>query len=214
MSDSKSRKLATVGSNTPTKGNIIVGDGNAFGGRIVGTNGAVLRANSAEADGVEWHQPQEAVVDLATTTVTVDISLAVPAGTKQIDFAFSGITLSATSSLYFQLGYGGTPTWETANYDAVYGTTGSTNSTVGSTTAIGLQFGGYSAVNTFGGGSMMMVDTNQWVISSQYKYYYSAAYYFGNAVGSKTIGGELTALRITTSAAQTFSAGKIRVAFH
>jgi hypothetical protein len=82
------------------KGNILVGTGTStYAAQAVGTNGQVLTANSAQADGVEWTTPSSGAYTLISTTNATgssNVDLTSIAGTyKDLliiveDFYFSG----------------------------------------------------------------------------------------------------------------------------
>jgi hypothetical protein len=53
---------------TPTKGNILVANGTAFAEVPVGTDGYVLEADSADAEGIVWHVPRVSATRFTSTS--------------------------------------------------------------------------------------------------------------------------------------------------
>jgi hypothetical protein len=68
---------AIPNSTITAKGNLIVGTGSGtYTAQAVGTNGQVLTANSAQADGVEWTTPNTGLGLMAYVTSTTSVSAA------------------------------------------------------------------------------------------------------------------------------------------
>jgi hypothetical protein len=101
-----------------TKGDIIVATGNATLVRQgVGTNGQVLTANSAQADGVEWATPSAGLTLINTTSfsaVSNQTINSIFSSTYQNYVIFLQAVCSTTTAILFQMRTGSTDA--NANY--------------------------------------------------------------------------------------------------
>ena len=87
------------------KGVILVGTGTStYTGQTVGTNGQVLTANSAQADGVEWTTPSSGGMTLISETTASALSSlslsSIPGTYKDLLLVWTGIQHSATGSQF------------------------------------------------------------------------------------------------------------------
>lgn len=134
----------------------------------------------------------------------------IPAGTRRIVVALSGVSTNGTSKLLFQLGDAGGV--ENTGYLSAMYSPGS--NTIGNS-ATGFAFESASAAAVLHGAmtfTLMNPATNTWVASGTYGR--SDTTDVGITSGSKSLSAELTSVRITTvNGTDTFDAGTINVVY-
>lgn len=96
---------AIPNSTITAKGNLIVGTGTGtYTAQTVGTDGQVLTANSAQADGVEWVTPGSMTLISTTTLSGTSTSITVAANTyKDLVAYIYGVNPNATASLTLRI---------------------------------------------------------------------------------------------------------------
>jgi len=149
----------------------------------------------------------------STSGTSIDFT-GIPSWVERITVMFNGMSTNGTSNLQVQLGTGSTPTFTTSGYSGVVSITTSTtlnaaSSSVGfgltQQTATSYVYSGAMFISSFG--------SNTWVANSQIA---SAAGVIHTQQGSSsvTLGGTLTAVRITTvNGTDTFDAGSINILY-
>ena len=170
--------------------------------------GAVVRAT-----GAVFNSMGSSVItsgtNVASTSGTSISFTALPSWVKRITVMFNGVSTSGTADIIIQLGTGATPTYTTSGY---LGTVTSQTGTAENLTS-GFKIASANAAVAVWHGSMVItnVTSNTWSESS----------IIGNsgATGTRMSGGSiplaaaLTAVRITTSASDTFDLGSINILY-
>tara|TARA_R110002126_G_scaffold57859_3_gene153124 strand:- start:959 stop:1588 length:630 start_codon:yes stop_codon:yes gene_type:complete len=93
------------GSNTPTAGGIIYGDGSEYDVTAAGTSGQLLKSNGASAP--TWVTSSSGLTlgtPVATTSGTSVTFTGIPAGTKQVIVSFSRVSIDSTDNIIIRLG--------------------------------------------------------------------------------------------------------------
>jgi len=150
-------------------------------------------------------------VQNSTSGTSIDFT-GIPSGTKRITVMLNGVALNASSNLLIQLGTASSV--EATSYVSTSSLAGSGNAltVVSSTTG----FLGYLSNSAFAlGGSMTItnISGNIWVGSGVFANTSSIPY--GNYVaGTKSLGGVLTRVRLTTvNGTDTFTAGSVNILY-
>ena len=154
-----------------------------------------------------------AAAQASTSGTSIDFTN-IPSWVRRITVMFNGVSTNGTSNLQVQLGTGGAPTFTTSGYSGVVAiTTATTLNAASSSVGFGLTqqtaasyvYSGAIFISSFG--------SNTWVANSQIA---SAAGVIHTQQGSSsvTLGGTLTAVRITTvNGTDTFDAGSINILY-
>jgi hypothetical protein len=155
--------------------------------------------------------PLIATTAVATTSgTTVVITTAIPSWVTRITVVMYQVAVTSTSRPMIQMGYGATPTWQTASYINVadnYQTTAgpaATNST-------GFTFGSVAGATAISGSFVfnLVPATNTW-IGGATGFQATSTIFIGG--GSVTLGGVLTSIRlISVNGQATFTSGQVCV---
>jgi hypothetical protein len=149
---------AIPNSTITAKGNLIVGTGTGtYTAQTVGTDGQVLTANSAQADGVEWVTPSSMTLISTTTLSGTSTSITVPANTyKDLVAYIYGVNPNGTAALTLRINGITTGVYqETMTFGQENGVVAHN---VNNYTAMNLSVSGAQAVQT-------AVTTNVWVLT-------------------------------------------------
>lgn len=211
MAESKAREFAKIGSLALTAGNLPVADGSDWGALSVGSDGQVIRADSAEADGIAWKHDGTLIATFNTTgSGTLGETVSIPAGCNRILVAFSEVDWSSATRIMVELG-------DSSGYSADSG--GGFNTVLTSTCAAASFSGGPWKI--YGSGSAnenvtgfaefyRVPSTNRWIgagvaCSASGTRANKAAGYIDNATE------EVDRLRITLEGAGVFNDGEVKV---
>ena len=100
--------LTTIAGLSRTKGDLLVGGATAWTDKAVGTNGQVLEADSAEADGLKWVGDKEVII-----VAVSDETTAITTGTAKVTFRMPfAMTLTAVRASLSTASSSGTPTFD------------------------------------------------------------------------------------------------------
>ena len=188
-----------------TQGDILYHNGTNNVRLAKGTALQEVRMNSG-ATAPEWFTPTPNITvasSVATTSgTTITLLSSVDSGVSRITLCFSGVSTDSTSNFLIQLGDSGG--FETTGYTGsatnITASTGATDTTGFILTA------GIGAANAYSGRAVLQhVGSNEWIIDSNLGA--SGSGHIG--VGTKTLSGVLTQVRITTVSGDTFDAGAI-----
>ena len=200
------------GSNTPTAGGAVYGDGTAYVTTAAGTSGQVLRSNGSSAP--TWTTLNTGYTlgtPVATTSGTSIDFTGIPAGTKQIVLTFFGVSTNSTSVKLIQLGDSGGveitgylsagPKFAAAAVDFSNQTAGycvfsnEAGDVLHGSVILTLQS---SSTFTWVAQGLLFVATNKALM----------------VTGSKSLSAELTSVRLTTlNGTDTFDAGSLNIAY-
>ena len=144
----------------------------------------------------------------STSGTSIDFT-SIPSWVKRITVMFYGVSTSGTADVIIQLGTGATPTYTTSGYlGSVMTTAGSADNftsgfkVVNGMTAASIVYGSVVITNVTG---------NTWSETTSLGYSDRAATRLGG--GAIPLAAVLTAVRITTSATDTFDAGSINITY-
>jgi hypothetical protein len=203
----------TGGSATPTAGGAVYGTGTAYAITSAGTSGQVLQSNGASAP--TWVTPSGGLTlgtPVNTTSGTNIDFTGLPSGITQITVSFFGVTLSGSDKIKIQIGDSGGI--ETTNYFSTGGRIVNTAVTAEAVTT------GFN-INKGGSGNVLDGSIIITLLSSS-SFTYAATGSFADisasnvicfSAGTKELSAELDRIRITTLLGDTFTAGKINIAY-
>jgi len=144
----------------------------------------------------------------STSGTSIDFT-SIPSWVKRITVMFYGVSTSGTADVIIQLGTGATPTYTTSGYlGSVMTTTGSVENF---TSGFKIINGMTAASIVHGSVVITNVTGNTWSETTSLGYSDRAANRLGG--GSIPLAAALTAVRITTSASDTFDAGSINILY-
>jgi hypothetical protein len=190
--------VANGGTGATTITGIVKGSGtSAFAAAVQGTDYSLLTRGTAQA----------------TTSGTEINFTGIPAGVKKITLMLSGVSTSSASwDLRFQLGTSSGV--ETTNYEISSGYYGTTTSVAGSSTASGfdVKWGAVAADAFTGQISMFNLSGNLWIVNGSFLSSNSLTF-LTKIVGSKSLGGVLDRVRLTTTTGATFDAGTVNIMY-
>jgi hypothetical protein len=199
------------GSNTPTAGGVVYGDGTEYASTAAGTSGQVL--TSAGAGAPTWASISSGFTlgtPIATTSGNSVDFTNIPNGVKQITISFSGVGTD-TSSILVQIGDSGGI--QTTGYVSVSVRVANNVSTVSTTSSDGFVINMVVTSNLFYGTMTLMLEnntTNTWVSTHSGRASTSSANVGG---GNKSLSQRLDRLRITTVGGDAFDGGEVNIAF-
>jgi hypothetical protein len=152
----------------------------------------------------------------ASTSGTAINFTGLPSWVKTIQFLFNGVSSSGSSQYLVQLGYGGTPTYQTTGYTGE-SYTGGSGGTYAGTQGICVAANMLSSSSWSGGITISLLDasTNTWAAYGATGDSTSAAGSGATIIGfSVPLSGTLTAVRLTTvNGTDTFDAGKVNIIY-
>lgn len=138
--------------------------------------------------------------EVATTSgTTVTLATGIPAGTIRVNVGLYGVSVNNTSRIIVQFGTGSTPTYVTSGYSSTADNYSSAAGPVASLTN-GFAVSGTNAAATlwYVNYQFLNIGSNQWVGNVGGFNTNSAGVVLGG--GAVTLGAELTAVRLTTTA--------------
>lgn len=206
--------------NTTISGNISVTGTSSVGGvPVVTTTGTQTLTNKTLTSPIITGA---SVSSMASSVITSDTAKASTSGTnvdftgipswvKQITLMLAGVSTNGTSILQIQLGTSGG--FEATGYLGSGIQLVDAASVNGGTSTTGFQIRSALAANTIHGGIMISnITGNQWVAHGALSDSSRAAGYFVS--GSKSLGGVLTQIRVTTvNGTDAFDAGTINIMY-
>jgi hypothetical protein len=135
---------------------------------------------------------------VATTSGTSIDFTSIPSGVKIVIISFSGVRLNSTDDILIQLGDSGGV--ETTGYQSTSTLTSTGVNTISSTSGIVLNTAGATGFTFHGSIILSLLDatTNTWCANASLGREGGASACFGG--GSKSLSGELTTIRLTSSA--------------
>jgi hypothetical protein len=152
---------------TPTKGNLLVGNGTAFVEVGIGTDGYLLEADSTDAEGLAWVSPFPKWENVAVASVgsgNTYTSSALSGTVEQIHIGFEGLSLSGTDEPVLCLATGGTPTLVRTGYACTAQSSG--NAIENYTTGFVLTSRASAATDTYYGSlTLRHVGSNIWSVN-------------------------------------------------
>ena len=172
---------------------------------IINGSAGLTTNSGAVYDGIQ------SATAVSASGTSVDFT-SIPSWVKRITVMFSGVSMSGTSNLLFQLGdSGGVETTSYATGYSAFSTTSLTSAT--ETTGFRIAPGSSAAAQTLSGIIIFTyAGSNLWVGSGSLNRTDSGSGGFCN--GSKTISDTLTQVRVTTvNGTDTFDAGTINILF-
>ncbi len=188
---------------TPTKGNLLVGNGTSFVEVGVGTDGYRLEADSTDAEGLVWASPYPKWVHVPNASVGTGhtyTSAAFDGTVETVIIAFSGLSLSGTEEPVLALATGGTPTLTRSGYLAETFDHGS--SITNYTTGFVLTGTGSAATDSYSGTLTLKHTTgNAWIISGTVMNDSLAAGESYAISGKVTLAGALTGIGFSSESA-------------
>lgn len=198
--------LTVIAALTPTKGNLIVGDGTDWVAVGVGDDDDVLTADAAETPGVKWAAPGGGIVSgtaQATTSGTAFDFTGLPAGIQRITVMLDGISTASAGDLLVQIGDSGGI--ETTGYTSQ---SGDRVNEAEVTTGFHLNV---RSTGDVADGIMIItrITGNRWV-SSHIKSTLDVPCF---GAGTKTLSAELDRVRLTTTTGATFDAGQVNILY-
>lgn len=200
-------ELADVAATTPTKGNLLAGNGSAWISLGIGSANQVLTVDSAEATGMEWRtaSPIVPATVQATTSGTAFDFTGIPAGVNRITVMFDSVSLSGSDDLHVQIGDSGGV--ESTGYQS-YTTDRSSNDSDTSAFEVGT-LSSTGDVDMSGHMLLTRVTGNVWVESHTVSYRTDGVSSYGG--GRKALSAELDRVRITRSGFNTFDNGQVNI---
>lgn len=153
------------------------------------------------------------VAEVATTSGTsVVLATSIPSWARSVSVVLNGMSTSGTATYLIQFGTGSTPTWTTSGYASTSDNYATTPGPVASSTA-GFRMGSTigAASSLFAIYSFMTLGSNKW--TGQFNGIMDAGGTVTFGGGVVTLGAPLTAIRLTTSGADTFDAGSASVLY-
>ena len=204
------------GSNTPTAGGVVYGDGTEYASTAAGTSGQVLLSNGSSAP--TWGTVSSgftlgtAVTPTGTATVTFT---GIPATAKVINLIFSGISFDVGSFPQVRIGDSGGI--ETTGYESATSQL-SANTLSSGQSLVRFQIGSgtnLAATSTISGVLQLVNSTgNTWGAFGTFGVYNATS---GLAVlpvgGSKTLSDVLDRIEITNSGGGNFDAGTLNISY-
>jgi hypothetical protein len=209
--DSKIGQATAINPSTITaKGDLIVGTGSGtFTAQGIGTNGTVLTANSAQADGVEWAALP------ASGSMTVLLSGSVPTGTSVFTISSIPDTHTNLRVVFFNLTRVTTPGDLQLNLNGIttttYGLTNITGTSVTSGSGNAAISIGNNIIRTDSNGSLGIADFYHYANTSIPKVYATQGF-AGNSGCSTRYGGlqtlnALSSITCTSPSSLNFTGG-------
>lgn len=190
------------GSNTPTAGGVVYGDGTEYASTSAGTSGQILQSNGASAP--SWvAAPSSAMILISTQTASSSASLEWTglSGYNQYYLVYSNLVASAShSTIYLLLGTGATPTYSTSNWSiaAIRGSGATITGTSTASTAGNGWLAAYPASGAYtGAGNAVISGMNSAVAGSICSFYAMDSNPIGIAKSHFVTGGlPITAIKI------------------
>jgi hypothetical protein len=204
------------GSNTPTAGGVVYGDGTEYASTSAGTSGQVLTSAGSSAPVWATLSPSFTLGTAVTPTGTATVTFTgIPATVKIINLMFSGISFDVGSFPQVRIGDSGGI--ETTGYESVTSQLNS-NTVSSSQSTARFQIGGgtnLAAGNTTSGVLQLVNLTgNTWAAFGTFGSYNATS---GLAVlpvgGSKTLSSVLDRIEITNSGGGNFDAGTLNISY-
>jgi hypothetical protein len=205
-----------TGASTITANSVILGNGaSALSGNLVApsTSGNVLTSNGTTWTSTALNKLTSDTAQTSTSGTSIDFT-GIPSWVKRITVMFSGVSLSASAIPIIQIGTSGGI--QATGYTAAAGVTVSTTNVGVTAQTIGFPIA-HNGDNTFifsGSSILSLLDssTGIWVSSSVFCLS-GGATAIEYCAGTKTLSGTLDRVRITSTSADTFDAGKINILY-
>lgn len=194
-----------------SNGVVYYGDGAKIVGLAAGSSGEVLTSNGVAAP--SWVASGLASGTAAGGSGTAIPFAGIPSGVKRITLMFTALSTNGSSLVQVQLGTGSPATYATSGYSSsgahiVTNSTGIANSSSGMLIEAQGMGPGNSRQGLFTIGNLT---GNVWTMSGCTGYANVADMSLGG--GSISLGGALTALRLTTTGGDSFDAGTVNILY-
>jgi len=212
--------IANGGTNstaTPTAGGAVYGTGTAYAVTAAGTTGQYLKSNGASAP--TWVTPSGGLTlgtPVATTSGTTIDFTGIPAGTKQVIINFVNVSTNGNVQKIIQIGdSGGIEDTGYVGNSIVFFSDGTFFGPTSRTDSFLIRSG--SSSDELQGSVTLTLENstnNTWVAVGLVGEIVSPTFSQTTTIGSKSLSGVLTQLRITTiNSTDTFDGGEINIAY-
>jgi hypothetical protein len=205
--------LSDIAALTPTKGNLMVGNGTDWVSVGVGTDDQVLTADSADAEGVVWKNAGSVNGGIlgpgSTASGTSSELTGIPSWVTEIQVIFAGVSMDSVDEVELQVGHAGG--YVTSGYHGAVARAGTSNS-VGPTDAARLTTSNAANQEHWQVVTFTKHDDNRWFWAGQRCYTESGGADASSTVHSYSgyvdVTAALTKMQIRVDGAGNFDSGE------